>query len=71
MTTPRVVTGLWFSIEAMVNPFESVETLSGSDLTNSLSVFATEAWAANCLLAVAWKTMQIQCETLTINFTTN
>ena len=43
MTTPRVVTGLWFSIEAMVNPFESVETLSGSDLTNSLSVFATEA----------------------------
>ena len=39
MTTPRVVTGLWFSLEAIVNPLERVDTLSGSALTNSLSVF--------------------------------
>ena len=51
IATPRVVTGLWFSMEATVSPLGRVETLSGSDLTNSLSVLATAAWPY-CLLAV-------------------
>ena len=38
-------------MEATVRPLGRVETLSGSDLTNSLSVLATAAWPY-CLLAV-------------------
>ena len=53
MATPRVVMGLWFSMEATVRPLGRVETFRGSDLTNSLSVLATAAWAY-CLLAVVW-----------------
>ena len=51
IATPSVVMGLWFSMEATVSPLGRVETLRGSDLTNSLSVLATAAWAY-CLLAV-------------------
>ena len=54
MATPMVVTGLWFSRDAMVRPLDRVETFRGSALISSLSVLATAcAWAANVLLAVA------------------
>merc|ERR1719431_462118 len=53
-TTPRVVTGLWFSIEATFRPLLRVETFRGSALTSSRSDLATAAWAANCRLAVLW-----------------
>ena len=54
MTTPSVVTGLWFSREATVRPLERVDTFRGSAFTSSLSVLAT-AWDANWRRVEAWQ----------------
>ena len=53
-TTPNVVMGLWFSMEATLRPFLSVDTFKASALTSSRSDVATAAWAANWRLAVVW-----------------